>query len=66
MPYGSKPVAKLLAERGVAAQDRPCTPVLEGADGSVLWVPGAAVADARPPCPVGETFLLRCVPESYV
>jgi tRNA(Ile)-lysidine synthase len=66
MSYGSKPVAKLLAERGVAAEDRPCTPVLEGADGSVLWVPGAAVAEGRPACSGRETFLLRCVPESYV
>lgn len=66
MSYGSKPVAKLLAERGVAAVDRPSTPVLEGADGSVLWVPGAAVAEPRPSSPGGESFLLRCVQEAHV
>ena len=63
MPYGSKAVAKLLAERGVAAVDRPSTPVLVSADGGVVWVPGTARAE-RPASPSAPaTFSLSCVEE---
>lgn len=62
LSYGSKAVSKLLAEQGVAAIDRPCTPVVEGTDGSLLWVPGAAVAHPPPTTSNGDTFTLRCAP----
>lgn len=39
--YGSKSVAKLLAEAGVSAMDRSAAPVFLGEDGRILWVPGA-------------------------
>jgi tRNA(Ile)-lysidine synthase len=65
LSYGSKPVAKLLAEHGVPAVDRRCTPLLVGPLGAVLWVPGTAVAVA-PAVPSGaDAFVLRCTPEAH-
>lgn len=65
LDYGSKPVAKLLAERGVAAVDRPSTPILADPDGSIVWVPGAAVAAVRPDPAGRDSFVLRCTPETH-
>jgi tRNA(Ile)-lysidine synthase len=65
LSYGSKAVSKLLAERGVPAVDRPFTPVVATADGAVLWVPGAAVADPRPTASESDAFVLRCFLESH-
>lgn len=66
LTYGSKPVAKLLAERGVAAVDRRSTPLLAGPDGAVLWVPGVAVAAATELAQVKDPFVLRCARETHV
>lgn len=65
LPYGSKPVAKLLAERGVAAVDRRSTPLLVANDGSVLWVPGTAVAAAADVGPGPGSFILSCLEEAH-
>jgi tRNA(Ile)-lysidine synthase len=42
--FGSKKVRKFLAEKGVPLSERRGAPVLADAEGSVLWIPGYAVA----------------------
>lgn len=42
LAYGSKRVAKLLAEAGVPSWERASTWVLADRDGRILWVPGVA------------------------
>lgn len=42
LPYGSKKLKKLLAERRIPAEDRSRLPVLVDRRGTVLWVPGIA------------------------
>jgi tRNA(Ile)-lysidine synthase len=55
LSYGTKKVAKLLAEARVPAGERARRPVLEDARGRVLWVPGLARSDdARPAGGAGE------------
>ena len=61
-PYGRKAVAKLLAEAGVAALDRPGVPVLSDALDRILWVPGMG---ASPPVEAARDPL-RGDPESSV
>ena len=41
-PAGARRLVKLLAERRVHASDRSCVPVVESADGKLLWVVGHA------------------------
>ena len=44
LPYGTKKVRKLFAERRVPSRDRTRTPVVVDGSGSVVWIPGLAVA----------------------
>lgn len=46
---GSRPVAKLLAEAGVSALDRPAAAVAVGPEDRVLWVPGRGRAAGMTP-----------------
>jgi tRNA(Ile)-lysidine synthase len=45
--FGSKKVRKFLAEKGVPLAERRNAPVLVDAEGSVLWIPGFAVASGE-------------------
>jgi tRNA(Ile)-lysidine synthase len=59
LSYGSKSVAKLLAEAGVSALDRPAAPVFLGEGGAILWVPGASPGPAAGAAP-DEHLYITC------
>ena len=48
---GTRPLKKLFGEARVPAAERRTRPVVAGADGTVLWVPGIASAPACAPAP---------------
>jgi tRNA(Ile)-lysidine synthase len=56
MPYGSKKLKKLFAERRIPFNERTALPVLVDGNNHVLWVPGVARSSEAPP--VGETDAL--------
>lgn len=69
LSYGSKPVAKLLGEAGIAALDRPAVPLAVDAKERVLWVPGVALSvDVRAVATggdVGGGLFLGCEMKSH-
>ena len=56
MPYGTKKLKKLFAERRVPAADRARIPVLTDSHGRVLWVVGVARSIDAPPTPSGAVL----------
>lgn len=42
LPYGTKKLKKLFAERGIPVLERPRQPVVVSGEGEVLWIPGVA------------------------
>jgi tRNA(Ile)-lysidine synthase len=57
---GTRPLKKVLAEARVPLRERGTLPVLAGADGAVLWVPGVASAAGIAPRP-GERAITLAV-----
>ena len=57
-PVGSRKLVKLLAERRVPASERRRVPVVESADGKILWVVGHAVRRVASPDPEGAWFAI--------
>jgi tRNA(Ile)-lysidine synthase len=49
MPYGSKKLKKLFAERRIPFHERSTLPVVTDRDNHVLWVPGVARSNEAPP-----------------
>jgi tRNA(Ile)-lysidine synthase len=57
MRYGTKKLKKLLVEARLDRERRRGHPVLEDADGRIVWVPG--IPDAVTPAARGATLHIR-------
>lgn len=58
LPYGTKKATKLFAEARIPADRRRSWPVLADAGGSLLWIPGVAVAECSDSTEDGNAFTL--------
>jgi len=58
LSYGTKKAAKLFAEARIPADRRRSWPVLADAGGSLLWIPGVAVAECSGSTEDGNAFTL--------